>query len=165
MSSTDLALLIDPRALAVPHPAILPMSDEAIAAVYRFEDRVLELEQHMIFCHHLIHGGMYHRTGMVRAGDVATGALVKVPTTLTIVGSVEVVIGDDEPLRLNGYNVIPAAAGRKQAFKALTDTVVTMAFATKAKTVDEAEREFTDEFHRLMSNSDPALNRTTITGG
>lgn len=167
MSSTDLVRLVNEhwlRGMRESLPVIPAMSEAAIAKVYALEDRILEMPQNMIVAEHLIHGGVYARTGMIPAGDVATGALVKIPTMIIVQGDVDVFIGDDEPLRLKGYNVVPAGAGRKQAFVAHTDTYVTMLFATDAKTVDEAERAFTDEVERLMSNSDPALNRTTITG-
>ena len=60
------------------------------------------------------------------------------------------------PLELHGYNVVPASAGRKQAFVALTDTHLTMIFATDARDVDAAEREFTDEFDKLMTRRETA---------
>ena len=164
MMALDL-IVIDPRPadLVPAHQAIPAMSDEAIALVYRFEDMNLAREQVLIVTDHLLHGGMYVRTVMVPAGVQITGALIKVPTILIVQGHAEVFIGEDV-LELTGYNVVPAAAHRKQAIKARSDTYLTMFFPTDAKDVDTAERHFTDEFERLMSNSDPELNRTMITG-
>jgi hypothetical protein len=59
--------------------------------------------------------------------------------------------GDDGAVPLEGYNVFSAAAGRKMAFVALSNTSMTMLFATQAKTVAEAEAEFTDEVDMLMT--------------
>jgi hypothetical protein len=70
----------------------------------------------------------------------------------------------EEVRRVTGYQVVPAAAGRKQAFRAVADTHITMVFPTNARTVDEAEREFSDEFERLASRKDGAVNEAIITG-
>lgn len=113
--------------------------------------------------HHVLHGGVYSRTIWLPEGAVITGALIKVPTTLTIDGDVLVFIGDDT-IRLQGYNVIPASAGRKQAFIAHADTHMTMSFATGARTVQEAEEEFTDEAHLLLSRRQPEQDVVIITG-
>ena len=163
LDETQIIVLPEARELTVGRAVIPAMSDEAIAQVYRLEDQILACPQTLIVTDHVIHGGMYIRTVMIPAGNIITGALIKVPTMLIVHGEATVYIGD-EPMELTGYNVVPAAAGRKQAFIAKTDTWLTMFFATNAKNVDEAERHFTDEFDRLMSNSDPMLNRTTITG-
>ena len=68
-----------------------------------------------------------------------------------------------EVYRLNGVNIIPASAGRKQIMYAISDVTVTMSFATSAKTIVEAEDEFTDEAHLLGSRSVGANNKITIT--
>jgi hypothetical protein len=101
---------------------------------------------------------------MIPAGVILTGVLVKIPTQLIIDGHALAYIGTDEPLQINGRAVLAACAGRKQVFWAQTDTWLTMSFASSAKDVEEAERQFTDEFQMLGSHRDPALNRTTITG-
>ena len=104
----------------------------------------------MIPTSHTLHGGMYARTVLVPAGVVITGALIKVATTLILSGSVKMYSGD-EMVELTGYNVIAAAAGRKSAFLAVTDTHLTMVFPTSAATVAEAEAEFTDQCDVLLS--------------
>jgi hypothetical protein len=68
----------------------------------------------------------------------------------------------DQTRELAGYHVIAASKGRKQAFFALEDTHLTMLFPTRASSIEEAEREFTDEFDRLMSRRND--NRAVITG-
>jgi hypothetical protein len=81
---------------------------------------------------------------------------------LIVHGHCIVYIGDQSK-ELHGYNVLAASAGRKQAFIAVTDTYLTMIFVTDAKTVAEAEDEFTDEAHLLFSRAPDAINH--IMGG
>lgn len=131
--------------------AIPAMTPEAIDKVRRLEECVLALPQVELETRHALHGGMYARTIRIPAGVIITGALIKVPTLLIVQGKASVYVGLDEPLHLDGYNVLPASAGRKQVFVAVTDTWLTAVFATKATTVDEAERAFTDEHERLAT--------------
>ena len=142
-------------------PVMVPaMNEAALALVRRVEDGLLGMPQPKIETHHVIHAGMYFRTVMIPAGLAITGALVKIPTVLTVSGDTVVWLGG-ERTRITGYAVLPAAAGRKQLFIALTDTYITMSFPTKAETVEEAEREFTEEFDRLASRRDGAVNVVT----
>lgn len=133
-------------------------------------DRVRELEQIVLSAPqvetpttHTLHSGVYTRTIMISAGVILTGALIKIATTLIVCGDVAVYVGD-KSIRLNGYNVYAASANRKQAFVAYTDTYITMIFKTYVKTVEEAEEQFTDDAHRLMSRHTDALNNFIITG-
>lgn len=137
------------------------MTPEAIQRVREIEHHMLETQWQVIDLkmQHLINAGMYHRTCCIPAGHVITGALIKIPTTLTIHGDCLVWIGGEEH-RITGYAVIPASAGRKQVFRAIADTHVTMAFRTDAKTVPECEREMTDEWANLA----PGTAETVITG-
>ena len=100
------------------------------------------------------------QTCFLPAGIVMTGALIKIATTLVIHGDCFVWFGGGKSQRITGYAVLPAQAGRKQAFRAVSDTHITMMFPTQAKTVPEAEREFTDEADRLA----PGVATTIITG-
>lgn len=158
-------LAIDAQPPAVAHPAPLrigPMHPDTIAKVYELEDELIKHPQGVYFTDHLIHKGMYLRTVMVPAGHVVTGALVKIATALIVSGE-GIVYLDEGATPIRGYNVVPAAAGRKQAFVAYTDMWLTMVFPTEARTVEEAEREFTDEYERLASHRDPDTNRVTVT--
>lgn len=130
--------------------ALPTMTDDAIEQVKAFESQVLVAPQSDLFTHHVIHAGMYVRTIRLPAGDVLTGACIKIPTVVTVCGDVDVYTGEGV-LRLQGYNVLPARQGRKQAFYAHADTYISMAFPTRAHTVAEAESEFTDECEALMS--------------
>jgi hypothetical protein len=90
----------------------------------------------------------------VPAGYVITGAPVKIETLLTIVG--DCIIGlDGNEVRVTGFAKIRAAAHRMGVFTAVTDTFISMSFATTATTVEEAEAQFTDEAHRLASRRQP----------
>ena len=81
---------------------------------------------------------------------------------LVVDGDCAVFIGE-ETIELRGYSVLPGSAGRKQAFLAHTDVSMTMLFPTQAKTVAQAEQEFTDEYELLMSNFQDCVT-TRITG-
>ena len=132
-------------------PVIAPMSVEAIDKVRELEAMALDLPQVPIRTGHVLHAGLYARTIVIPAGVMLTGALVKIPTVLIAEGEAMAYIGTDQPMRLRGYSVIAAAAGRKQAFLALSDLHLTMIFPTAAKTVEAAEWEFTDEAEALLS--------------
>ena len=80
----------------------------------------------------------------------AVGTLIRVPTLLIVSGHVRINSGD-RVYELCGYHVLEGEINRKQMAWALEDTEITMIFATKAKTVDEAEREFTVEFEQLQN--------------
>lgn len=139
------------------------MTAKAIDKVRKLESITRDLPQVEIATDHVLHGGMYARTICIPAGVVLTGAFVRVPTLLVFDGNATVNAGDDA-ITLVGYHVIAASANRRQAFLAHADTRLTMVFATQAKTVTEAEEEFTDEAHLLFSRKPGAVNRINITG-
>lgn len=144
--------------------SIGPMSPGAIARIAELEKVILGLRQVDIPTHHVLHAGMYARTITIPAGVVLTGALVKRPTVLVVSGDALVSRGDDDGVHITGTVVIPASAGRKQAFIAYADTTVAMMFPTQAMTIEQAEAEFTDDTDMLMSRRDPDLNTFIITG-
>ena len=150
--------------LAVIDRRIPAMSDAALDKVRRLETLALGAPQVPLTTAHVLHGGMYARTVCLPPGTMITGALVKVATVLIVEGDAVVYVGDAEPIRLQGYNVLPASAGRKQAFVAVEATNITMLFPTEAKTVEEAERHFTDECGLLSSRHEAASNHVLITG-
>lgn len=142
---------------------IATMSDDAIARVRQLEEVLFQFEQTPVLIDHVLHGGMYARTAFIPAGVTVTGVLVKVPTVLILQGVVSVYIGTNEPMEISGYAVLPAGAGRKQAFVAHTDTCLTMMMPSDAKTIEEAEHQFTDEFDLLASHKDAKVNTIRIT--
>lgn len=138
---------------AAPRLHIAPMSATTIERVRELESLVATLPQLAIPTGHAFHAGVYARTVMVPAGAVITGVLIKIPTLLIVNGDA-VLHTECGPVEVDGYNVIPAAAGRKQALVAISDTHLTMIFATAARDIDAAEREFTDETDMLMSRKE-----------
>ena len=143
---------------------IAPMSDAAVANVRRLEAELRLMPDGVNFeTEHLLHAGLYHRTICIPAGCVVAGAFVQIDTTVIVHGDITVYV-DGEPLLLMGHNVLPAYAGRKQAAFAHTDTYFTMSFATNAKTVEEAEEEFTNEAGALGSRRADSSNLVQITG-
>ncbi|HSV48351.1 MAG TPA: hypothetical protein VLJ58_21360 [Ramlibacter sp.] len=134
--------------------ALHPSDIQAIGKVRALESALLAQEDQVeIPTNHVLHAGMYARTVRIPAGHAVTGALIKVPTVLIVNGDVVLYTGDGT-VHLTGYHVLPAAAGRKTAFAAIGDTDLTMLFPTQAATVDQAEREFTDEFDALLSRKE-----------
>lgn len=140
-------------------PAI---SAKGLSKVYEFESAALNRPQIDIRTSHIIHAGMYARTIMIPAGNVITGALIKIATILIVQGRVIVHMGD-AAIEFTGYNVLPANAYRKQVFFAKEDTYLTMIFPSNAKMIKEAEEEFTDETHLLLSRKNALTDEIIIT--
>lgn len=138
------------------------MSGELLASLTETQNKLLNLPQIEIQTEHVIHGGMYTRTIRLGPGVVLMGALIKIPTMLIVSGRTKVFTGESW-IELDGYHVIPARAGRKQIFVTQEDTNITMMFRTDAKTVDQAEEEFTDEAEALMSKQGDK-DTVTVTG-
>jgi hypothetical protein len=149
----------------VPSPAFPAMSPAAIAQVNEWTEKLRQCPQLHFVTEHLLHGGVYYRTVRLPAGAIGTSVLVKGPSAVIMSGEAYVYIGAAEPLHVNGINqVLPAAAGRKQAFFAVTDIAVTMSFATDAKNVAEAEAAFTDELEFLQPLADADRHLILVTG-
>ena len=127
------------------------MSPADMAKVRRLEQHLLATQPQIdLQYHHELYAGLYDRTVLVPAGHTITGAPVKIETLLTIVG--DCIVGlDGNEVRYTGFSKIRAAAHRMGVFTAITDTFISMSFATDAKTRAEAEAQFTDEAHRLAS--------------
>jgi hypothetical protein len=142
--------------------ALPATTERGLEFIRRVEDVVLAAPQVEITTHHVLHAGIYSRTICIPKGVILTGALIKVPTTLTLCGHATVLIGDADEATVKGYHVLPAEAGRKVGYITHEDTWVTMDFKTDARTVEQAENEFTDEADRLFSRRWP--NETVITG-
>ncbi len=145
-------------------PTALPAMDaDALDKVRALQAEAALQPQIPLDTSHVLHAGMYARTIRMPPNTLITGALIKI-ATLVIVQGVALVWLGDECRRLEGYTVLPASAGRKQAFVALEETHITMLFPTAARTVEDAEREFTDDHERLASRRGDTPNLTVITG-
>jgi GNAT superfamily N-acetyltransferase len=152
------------NSVATTHNTIPAMTDEAVGKVRALESVVAALPQIKMDTNHVLHAGMYARTVMIPAGAIITGALISVRTTLIVSGHCHVYL-DGKDHEMIGYNVLAAEAHRKQAFVAVTDTHLTMLFKTNAMCVADAEEEFTDEAHLLISRAEGAINHITVTEG
>lgn len=144
-------------------PALVPATREALDKLDAIDELILQAEQIPVATEHLIHGKMYARTIRLEPGTVLMGSLIKLATVLIVHGSTSVVIGD-ERVELDGYNVIPGCAGRKQLFVTRGWVEMTMIFPTQAKTVEAAEDEVFAQADRLMSRMDGSRDTITITG-
>ena len=140
-------------ALINPPKTIPATPDQALEAIKAWEKRALGHKQCPLQTTHNLHAGIYSRTVRIPAGVVITGTLIKIPTVLTIVGHMQISIGD-KIYEIEGLNTFDCQAGRKQIMAARSDCYVTMAFASKAKTVEDAEEEFTDEADSLLSRKE-----------
>ena len=149
-------------AVAAPGPRLPAMASDALVRVRALEGELAALPQVEIPTSHLFHAEIYARTIRIPAGVALTGALIKVPTVLMFSGHATVFMGD-RAVDLRGYHVLPASAGRKQAFLAHADTDLTMLFPSAAQSVAEAEAEFADEVDLLLSHRQ-AAETTTFTG-
>lgn len=139
------------------------MSDDEIAVARRLEEEVRQMPQIEMPTDHVLHGGMYARTVMLPAGHVLVGVVVQVETIVIFNGVADVLTGPDV-VRLEGYQVIPASAFRKQVYVAHEDCHITAVFATNAQSVTEAEEQATNEASSLLSRRHGSENRITLLG-
>lgn len=97
-----------------------------------------------------IHAGVYSRTMKHPKGVIVFGAKIRIDTQLIITGKVRIYC-NGEAFTVEGHKVLKGLAGRQVIAVALEDSYATMLFATKAKTVEDAEREFAGEdFKKLQ---------------
>lgn len=141
-------------------PAATPKALENILAL---ESEVMAMPQLHFQTEHLLHAGMYARTVRLAPGTLIVGALIKIPTVLVVHGRARVFAGE-RWYKIEDYQVLPASAGRKQIFVALSTVEITMLFPSHASSVAEAEAEFTDETEKLVSRHDGADDIVVITG-
>jgi hypothetical protein len=131
--------------------AMPAMTPEAISTVNRMRAISLTMPQIDNRIEHALHGGMYHRTGHYPKGAILTSVFVRVPTLLIVRGEVDIFVGEENIVRVRGYEVVEGQANRQPAFHFLADTDMTMVFATGAATVEDAEEEITPEPHMLQN--------------
>jgi hypothetical protein len=144
------------------YPQLPPTPPDVLRQIELLEEKLMGDEPVEVPTEHVIHAGMYARTIVMPAEHMLLGALIKIPTLVIVLGAARVLAGD-RWIELEGYNVIPASAGRKQVFVSHSPVILTMLFPTSAKTVEEAEEEMTDEAFRLLSRRQDA-NTVVITG-
>ena len=145
------------------HTRLAPATPAAIEKVRRLTEVLRQLPQTTFVTEHMLHGGMYTRTVRLPADTVCTAVLIQVPTVLITSGEASV-YSDDELIHVEGYRVLPGSAGRKIAFVTHSNFSMSMLFPSKAKTVDEAQREFTPEHEMLVPLSRVDEHLVLITG-
>ena len=144
-------------------PGIAPMSERALDNVSRLTTEMLKQEQLPYHVWHTLNGGVYTR--MVKLpGGLWTGAMVQRASTLTVIGDALIYIGEDAPIEVTGVTVIPAGAGRRQAFLAKGPITLVMTAACDAATVEEAEAYLCAETHLLPPLSEDGKHTITISG-
>lgn len=103
----------------------------------RTRDRVASLEAVMIgmaqavltTAHHFSEG-VYVRELRIPAGATAVGKIHKTRHLLIMASGDMLVVTDDEPKRLTGFNIIETQPGEKRAVHALQDTVLVTVHVT-----------------------------------
>ena len=123
---------------------------EALERIARVEEKMRTMPQIHLQTEHVLHAGMYTRTIRLAERVAITSVLIKVPTMIVVHGNCRVYTGQAW-CDLEGFNVIPASAGRKMIYITATPTQITMLFPSNAKSVEEAERQFTDDADMLLS--------------
>ena len=150
-------------ALATTGNALPPTPPETIEKIARLEVELRKLPAAQIQTEHVIHAGMYARTVRLPADMVVTNTIIKIPTLLIVHGRCALFAGKQWH-EIKDYQVIPGSAGRKQVVVTIEPTAFTMVFATKARTVAEAEAEFTDQADDLISRAQGDNDLVLITG-
>lgn len=148
--------------LATVGSAIPAATPESLEIANLVEAKMRTMPQIELKTEHILHAGMYARTVRLDARVAIVSVLIKVPTVLTVNGKCRVFAGDSWR-EFDGYHVMPAQAGRKMIYITFEPTEITMVFPSRAKTVEEAEREFTDEGDSLLSRQSND-DIVTITG-
>lgn len=140
----------------------LPATDEdTLAIINAAQEDCMNRDQLPIYTEHLLHAGMYSRTITMPPDSFLIGTMIKIPTTVVMVGTAKVLVGK-EWQEISGYAVLPASAHRKQLFISESAFIITMIFPTSADSIEEAEDEFTSEGEFLLSRRQN-LNKVTIT--
>lgn len=143
--------------------AIATMNDEELERVYQYEGELSKLPQVGVATKHVLHGGMYSRTIFMPKNLAVSGALISKASILVISGHVEMLVSD-QGVEYKGFHVVPASAKRKQIVFAYDDSYITATIVTDAKTLEEAEEDFTCEAQLLRSRHDCSVNDVVITG-
>lgn len=142
--------------------ALPPTPPGIVERMMAIQNSMAEFDQAALWIEHVLHAGLYARTLRMPASCLIVSVLVKIPTVLCVHGRAWVFAGEVWQ-RIESYQAFPAMGGRKQIYLTEAPTEITMLFRTGARTVEEAEAEFTDEADSLLSRrQDNSL--TTITG-
>jgi hypothetical protein len=126
-------------------------------AVRVLEQECLKQPQVQIGLTHHLSGGMYARTGVIKAGCLLIGAEHKTDHINIMYGDISVTT-DDGVQRLTGYHVLPTKAGKKRAGVAHADTVWTTICRTDETELSKIEDELVVESNQLQSRNQELTN-------
>lgn len=127
---------------------LAPVTPQAQEFIRQFAQELRKYPQVDVKIQEHLHAGVYSRTGVVPAGTVACGALIKRPTQLIMHGHMR--FNNGVAIReYKGYHVFEGEAARAQIGYAIEDTWFTVLFATDAETIEEARAQLTDEKNLL----------------
>lgn len=139
------------KIIAKRQDAIPACSEESKAIFSRAIERFKELPQTDVKTEHHLHAGVYSRTIHIPKGTLIIGLELQCATQLVQYGHGFFTDGNGTK-ELHGYVVMEGLPHRQCAFLATEDTHATMFFATKAKTVEEAEKEFCSDPKQLLTH-------------
>jgi hypothetical protein len=125
-------------------------------SVIRLEAEMKDFPQIDLHSQTLVHGRMAARAIFIPAGSLVTGVKTNHDNISVIVGDVTITT-EAGPVRLTGYNIIPAGAGFKRAVVAHADTWWTTIHHTDLTDVEAIENDMTDEPENLQTNRLKAL--------
>lgn len=128
-----------------------PVSEECHARLEAFADAFLSMGMTTdggIRLNEKLHAGCYVRTVKIPADMVVVSDRIECDTLLIVNGDC-VFTDSDKAVRITGYRVLLGARGRQSLIRTLSDTYLTMIFATDAKTFDEAQALFSADPSRL----------------
>lgn len=98
---------------------------------------------------HVFHAGVYARTLFMPKDTMIVSDVIRIETLLIVSGDVAIT-NCRTACRIRGYEVLTGAEMRQGIIRAFEDSYLTMVFATRAKTVEEAEAEFALRPDRLL---------------
>lgn len=119
---------------------------------------MIEQENVEVPIEHWIDDGVYYRATYLQPGTVIVSSMMKVPTTIVVVGNCLVTVGDHVE-HLLGMKHIKASANRRVAYRSLDGGVFILMYfkVASATTVEEAEKEMTDEYNLLTNHREELL--------
>lgn len=130
----------------------------SVESVRALEAAILQHPQIDLPTDHIIHGQVSARTIFIPAGTVLTGALTNLDNICVVFGDITVTT-DDGPVRLTGFNVLPAKAGAKRAGVTHADTWWCTLHHTEQTSVEAVEDEMTNEAWGLLTRGDKQLEK------
>lgn len=139
------------KIVAKSSPTIPACSKESKEIFSKAIERFKDLPQAQIRTEHHLHAGVYSRTIYIPKGVLIIGVEMQCATQLVQYGHGFFTDGNGTK-EMHGFVVMEGLPHRQCAFLATEDTWATMFFATKATTIEEAEKEFCSDPKQLLTN-------------